>query len=87
MGDELGGATDIDRLLVSSGLSTPELDLIENNEFWSCHTDFFAKMSQNFVLLGFLGYLGEVESGSLNVWTCILSYPIVPGSVLPIFKS
>ena len=39
MGDELGSANDIDRLLVSSGLSTPILTLIGNDDFWSCHTD------------------------------------------------
>ena len=33
MGDELGSATDIDRLLVSSGLSTPIFTLIGNNDF------------------------------------------------------
>ena len=39
MGHELGSATDIDRLLVSSGLSTPIFSLIGNDDFWSCHTD------------------------------------------------
>ena len=45
MGDELGSATDIDRLLASSGLSTPIFALIGNDDFWSCHTDFRPKMS------------------------------------------
>ena len=40
MGDELGSATDIDRLLVSSGLSTPYFTLIGKDDFWSCHTRF-----------------------------------------------
>ena len=39
VGDDLGSTTDIDRLLVSSGLSTPIFTLIGNNDFWSCHTD------------------------------------------------
>ena len=33
MGDELGSATGIDRLLVSSGLSIPIFALIGNNDF------------------------------------------------------
>ena len=33
----------------------------------------------------FLGYLGEIESDSQTVWTCMLC-TIVPRSVLPIFK-
>ena len=33
MGDELGSATDIVRLLVSSGLSTPICTLIGNDDF------------------------------------------------------
>ena len=46
MGDELGSTTDIDRLLVSSGLlSTPIFDLIGSDDFWSCHSDFRPKMS------------------------------------------
>ena len=40
MGDDLGSATDIDRLLVSEGLLyTPIFTLIGNDDFWSCHTD------------------------------------------------
>ena len=45
MGDELGSAADIDRLLVSSGLSTPIFAFIGNDDFWSCHTYFKPKMS------------------------------------------
>ena len=37
MGDELGNETDIDRLLMSSGWSTPSFTLMD--DFWSCHTD------------------------------------------------
>ena len=37
MGDEFGRATDIDRLLAFSELSTPNLTVIGNNDFWSCH--------------------------------------------------
>ena len=39
MGDEMGSATDIDRLLVSSGLYIPIFTLIGNDDFQSCHTD------------------------------------------------
>ena len=54
--DELGSATGIDRLLVSSGLlSTPIFTLIENDDFWSCHTDFGPKMSpKNGIIIIFL---------------------------------
>ena len=46
MCEELGSATDIDRLLVSSGLlSTPIFTLIGNDDFWSCPRDFRPKMS------------------------------------------
>ena len=45
MGDELGGATDIDCLLASSGLSTPTFNLIGKDVFFSCHTDFRPNMS------------------------------------------
>ena len=37
------------------------------------------------ICFSFLGYLDEIESDSQNVWTCM--YTIVPGPVLPIFKS
>ena len=45
IGDELGNATDIDRLLVYSRLSTPIFTLIVNDDFWGCHADFRPKMS------------------------------------------
>ena len=45
MGDELGSATDIDRLLAFSGQSTPNFTLIRNDDFFSCHTDVRPKMS------------------------------------------
>ena len=45
MGDELGRATDIDRLLASSGLYIPIFTLIGNNSFFNCFTDFRWKMS------------------------------------------
>ena len=38
MGHELGSATDINRLLVSSALSTPIFTLLGKDDFWSCHT-------------------------------------------------
>ena len=37
MDKEPGSATDIDRLLAFSELSTPNLTVIGNNDFWSCH--------------------------------------------------
>ena len=47
MGDELGSATDIDRLFVSSGRSTLVFALVGNDDFWSCHVlDFRAKYRQ-----------------------------------------
>ena len=42
------------------------------------------KCRRKLVLVSFLD-ISEVESGHQIVWTCI--YTIVPGSVLPIFKS
>ena len=48
MGDELGSATDIDRLLVSSGLFTPHATLIGNDYFWSCRAEFMPKCRQTF---------------------------------------
>ena len=45
MGDKPGSATDIDRLLVSSGLYTPIFTLIGSDHFWSYHTDCRPKMS------------------------------------------
>ena len=45
MGDELGRATDKDRLLVFSGLSTPIFTLIRNDDFWNCQTGFKQKIS------------------------------------------
>ena len=44
MGDELGRATVIDRLLVSSGLFTPIFTLIGNDNF-GAHTDLRTIMS------------------------------------------
>ena len=62
--------------------------------FFSCHTDFRSKIrGKKLAISSFLGYLGEIESDSRTVWTCtyyILQYfvcTMVPGSVLPIFKS
>ena len=46
MGDELGSATDIDRLLVLSGLSTPNFTFMGNDEFWTCYSDFMLKCPQ-----------------------------------------
>ena len=68
MGDELGSATGIDRLLVSSGPSTTIFTLIGNDEFWSSHTDFVGQQCrQKMAILSFLGYLGEFESHSETV--------------------
>ena len=68
---ELGSATDIYRLLVSSGLSTPIFTLIGNDDSWSCKTDVFVgqKCLQKLITLSSLGYLGEFESDSPTVWT------------------
>ena len=69
-GDKLGSATDIDRHLVSSGPSTPFFNLIGNDDFWSCHIDLRPKMSPTNGNFEFVGYLGEIESGSQTIWTC-----------------
>ena len=45
MGDELGSATDIDRLLVSSGLSTPKSRLDRERQFLELSYGFYAEMS------------------------------------------
>ena len=85
MGEELGSTIDIDRPLVSSGLSTPIFTLIGNKDFWSCHTDFRPEMSPKIGIFSFLGYLGKIESDCQNVWTCTCA--TVPPSVLPNFES
>ena len=46
MGDELGNATYIVRLLASSALSTPIFTLIGNDYFGSCHTNLLASKSR-----------------------------------------
>ena len=66
------------------GLSTPIFTFIGKAIFWSCDTDFGPKMSPTKdIVLSFLGYLGEIESHSPTVWTCICT--IVPRSVVPFF--
>ena len=62
---ELGIATYLDRLLETQTLSTPTFSLIGNDEFYSCHVNLVSKSgkkSEILVLLGFRGYLGEIES-------------------------
>ena len=70
MGDEFGNATCIDRLLVSQALSTPNFSLIGNGDVFSCHVKLASKSGKKsdfLVLLGFRGYLGEIESVFLKV--------------------
>ena len=43
MGDELGRATDIDRLLVFSGQPARIFTPIGTEDFWSCHNGLQAK--------------------------------------------
>ena len=57
MGGELGNETYIDLFLVSAAPSPPNFTLIENNNFYTNLS------SKKLVFLGFLGYLGEMESG------------------------
>ena len=85
MGDKLGNGADVDRLLVSSGMSAPIFTVmpapiftvIENEDLWSC-TDFYAKISgQKLATLRILAYVGEVEAGSQHVWTCIPRYTLL----------
>ena len=59
MGGELGSATDIDRLVVSSQLSKLIFTLIGNDDCWSCHTNLKPNMSAKNNPFSFLGYLGE----------------------------
>ena len=69
LGWESGSATDIDRLLVSSGLSAiQKKHLIKNDE--SCRNDFKPNCRQNWyfwVLCGISARSGRI----LNVWTCM----------------
>ena len=67
--DESGSRTDIDRLLVSSGLSTTIFTLIGNADFWSCHADLRPQTPPKIGHLSFVGYLGEIVSDSQTVWT------------------
>lgn len=63
MGDALGSATGIDRLLGPPALSTPNFTLITNDDFWSRHMDLMCKLSKVGAFI-FHGYLGEIESDS-----------------------
>ena len=84
----LGNEAYIDRLLVSPALCTPIFTLIGNDYFFSCHTNLVSKSSlktKKKILSRFRGYLGEIESDSQTVWTCM--YTIVPRSVFAIFMS
>ena len=73
MGHELGSATDIHRLLVASGLSTPIFTLIGKYDFWSFHVDFVGqKCRKKLVILSFHGCLSAKSSRILKtVWTCV----------------
>lgn len=86
MGDELGNSTDIDRLLWSSGLSTPKSTLIESDDLKNCHMEYMPKSRQKTLILSFLGYLRKIESDPQNAWTCVYIC-CARESVLPIFKS
>ena len=44
------------------------------------------KCRQKMAILSFLGHLGEIDSDSETVWTCICTINIVPQSALPIFQ-
>ena len=84
MGDELGSAKDIDRL-VSSGLYS-NFHLDRARRFLEpTYRLGGQKCRQKLVILSFIGYLGEFESASQTVLTCICT--IMPRSVRPIFKS
>ena len=74
MGDELGNATDIDRLLVSRGRSTQKFTLIGNEDFWSSHADVRRKCHQEMDILSLVGCFDEIEPDSKNV--CGLPYPL-----------
>ena len=62
MGDELGSATDIDYLRVSSGLSTPIFTSIGTTIFGAVIQICRPKSRQKWVIWSFLGYLGEFKS-------------------------
>ena len=68
MGDELGNAADIDRLLVASGLqlSTPIFTLIGNDDFWSCRTDLRPKISPKIDNFEFSGISRRDRGGFPN---------------------
>ena len=87
LGDKLGRATDIDRLLASSRLSTPFFTLIGNGYFWSCHKDFMPKCRQRFELGVFLDISVARSSRVLKMIEPACTLYIVPGSVVPIFTS
>ena len=84
MGDELGSATDIDRFPVFRTVYT-NFHLHRERGFSELSEILGQQCPKKMVIFNFLGYLGEVESDSQTVWTCICT--IVPRSVLPIFKS
>ena len=67
-GDEFGSATDIDRLLVSLGLSTPVSTLVRRDDLRSCHPDLRPKMSPKNGKFEFGGYLGVIESDCVKLF-------------------
>ena len=71
MCNELRSGTDIDRLLVCSGLSTPIFALIGNDYFGAVIQILGQKCRQKMVISSLVGCLGEIESDSRSVWTCI----------------
>ena len=74
MGDKLGNATYIDRLLMSQALSAPNFSLIGNGDYFSCHVKLASKSGKKSEFWYFWVfadiYLGEIESVFLKVKKC-----------------
>ena len=71
MGDELGGATDIASPCVFRAVYTT-FHLDEGTTIVGAVLQILRQnVLQKMVILSFLGYLGEIESDSQSVWTCI----------------
>ena len=71
MGDELRSAVDIDRVLVFRTVYT-NFYLDRERRFLQPPYRFLAKnVAKNRIFLRLLGYLGEIESDSQAIWTCL----------------
>ena len=74
-------------VLITTRFFTLIFTLIGNGRFLEPVMQILGKKCrQKMAILSFLGHLGEIDSDSETVWTCICTINIVPQSALPIFQ-